>query len=361
MKILVISLAGIGDTLMATPLMHELRANFPDAVIEALVMSRGARDLLQANPHVNRVHQRNLLGAGKAQAFFFLLDLRRRKYDFSFNTYQQSRIHYRATARFINARVRVSHDYHVNFLDHWLVNRTIEQDYARHCIENNLALLSLASVKALLPRHGYELFLSPAEHGWAADFLAQHDLSQRQLVGIHVGSGSTKNLALRRWPLDHYIALIQQLTRAIPKAAVLLFGGPDEEGDHAKILGTVDRSRVFAPKTANIRETAALVGRCSVFLSVDTALMHLAAAMKVPRQIVIETPTFNHTVEPYNQPFLLLKNSAVAGKNLEYYCYDGAGIRGTAAQLRRCMESIRVEDVFQAVNEALMKTGADAH
>jgi hypothetical protein len=47
MKILVISYAGIGDTLFATPLIHELRANFPDATIDALVRWRGAKDLLE--------------------------------------------------------------------------------------------------------------------------------------------------------------------------------------------------------------------------------------------------------------------------------------------------------------------------
>ena len=44
MKILVISLAGIGDTLFATPLLHELRANFPDATIDVLVKEAGARE-----------------------------------------------------------------------------------------------------------------------------------------------------------------------------------------------------------------------------------------------------------------------------------------------------------------------------
>ena len=57
MKILVISLAGIGDTLLATPLIHELRANFPDATIDALVLWAGSKDLLEDNPHLGRVHQ----------------------------------------------------------------------------------------------------------------------------------------------------------------------------------------------------------------------------------------------------------------------------------------------------------------
>ena len=48
-------MAGIGDTLIATPLIHELRANFPDAVIDALAMWPGSKDLLENNPHINRV------------------------------------------------------------------------------------------------------------------------------------------------------------------------------------------------------------------------------------------------------------------------------------------------------------------
>ena len=54
MKILVISLAGIGDTLMATPLIHELRANFPDATIDALVKESASRDVLTGNPYLNQ-------------------------------------------------------------------------------------------------------------------------------------------------------------------------------------------------------------------------------------------------------------------------------------------------------------------
>ena len=49
----------------------------------------------------------------------------------------------------------------------------------------------------------------------------------------------------------------------------------------------------------SVRETAALMKRCSAFLSVDTALMHIAAAVKVPNQIVIEAPTLNVTNWPY--------------------------------------------------------------
>ena len=104
MNLLVISLAGIGDTLFATPLIHELRANFPAANIDALVLWPGSKNLLEGNPHLNSVHQKNLIRAGKAESLRFLWQLRKEKYDISINSHPQSRVHYRAVARLINAR-----------------------------------------------------------------------------------------------------------------------------------------------------------------------------------------------------------------------------------------------------------------
>ena len=124
MKILVISLAGIGDTLFATPLIHELRANFPEASIDALVLWSGSKNLLEGNPHLNSVHQKNFMTASKAESLRFLWQLRQQKYDLSINTHPQSRVHYRAVARLINARVRASHEYdNAGGWDRLLVNQ----------------------------------------------------------------------------------------------------------------------------------------------------------------------------------------------------------------------------------------------
>ena len=354
MNILVISLAGIGDTLFATPLIHELRANYPDARIDALVLWPGAKDLLQDNPHLNSVHQKNLIKAGKAESLRFLWRLRQEHYDLSINTHPQSRIHYRAVARIIGARLRVSHEYdNAGALDRLLVNRTLRQDYGKHAIENNLALLESVGARRLLPQHEYELFLSPAELSWAADFIARQNWTGRKRLGIHVGSGGTKNLLLRRWPLDHYLALLKELRRAHPELAVLLFGGPEEEKDHQAIQAQTSPEQVLIAKTASLRQAAALLKQCDLFLSVDTALMHLAAAMKVPKLAVIETPTWNNPIEPYRHPFTLIPNPAVAGRNLDYYRYDGRGIRGSPAELLRCMTSVTVESVGQTLARML--------
>jgi len=88
-------------------------------------------------------------------------------------------------------------------------------------------------------------------------------------------------------------------------------------------------------------------------LSVDTALMHVAAAMKTPNQIVIEAMTLNPTNLPYGNPYTLVKNPAIGGRHLEFYRYDGGDIKGTREELLRIMASVKIEDVFDAVTKAL--------
>jgi len=355
-KILVISLAGIGDTLIATPFLRELRENFPDAMIDVLTKEAGGRDLLESNPHVNRVFYKNLMKCSKLEALRFLWSLRRERYQLSINTHPQSRIHYRVAAWLAGADVRISHEYECfNWLDRWLVTGALPQDYARHSVENNFDVLPLIGAKKKLPAHEMELFLTPAEEKFADDFFAEHKLAGQKILGVHVGSGDTKNLPLKRWPLKHYAGLVRKLNHERPDIHVLLFGGPEEAKDHQVVLAQAKRDLTLEAKTKNLRETAALMKRCSAFLSVDTALMHVAAAMKVPNQIVIEAPTLNATNLPFGSQFTLVKNPAVNGRNLDFYRYDGGDIKGTREELIACMASVKIDDVFATVTKLISR------
>lgn len=354
MKILVISLAGIGDTLLATPLIHELRANFPEATIDGFVLWPGSRSLLENNPHLNYLHHKDLIQADKFDALSYLLSMRKKRYDVSINTHPQSRMHYRFAARLIGAPVRISHEYECfHWLDRHLVNKTLPQDYTRHSVENNFDVLPLLGGKVKLPSHQIEIFLTPEEEQFAGEFLTKNKLAGKKVLGIHVGSGGTKNLPLKRWPLKNYAGLVRRLNNERPDIRVLLFGGPDEAKDHQVVLAQSNPELTLEAKTQNLRQTAALMKRCSAFLSVDTALMHVAAAMKTPNQIVIEAMTLNTTNLPYGNDYTLVKNPAIGGRHLEYYRYDGGDIKGTREELLRIMAAVKIEDVFEAVTKAL--------
>ncbi len=237
MKILVISLAGIGDTLIATPFIRELRENFPGVTIDALVRWPGAKDLLEHNPNVNRVFQKDLMTCGKFEALRFFRLLRRERYQLSINTHPQGPRLYRVAAWLAGAEVRISHEYErFTWLDRLLVTGTLPQDYSRHSIENNFDILPLIGAKKKPASHELEFFLEPGDEQLANDFLAKHKLSGQKILGIHVGSGGTKNLRLKRWPLKNYAGLVRRLNQKRPDIRILLFGGPEEINDHPVVL-----------------------------------------------------------------------------------------------------------------------------
>jgi len=303
---------------------------------------------------VNRVFQKNFLKIGRFETLKFLWSLRRERYQLSVNTHPQSRIHYRIAAFLVGAPVRISHEYDgFNWLDRRLVTGTLPQDYARHSIENNFDVLPLIGAQKKITAHEMEIFLTADEEEFAEEFLAKNKLSGKKILGVHVGSGGTKNLPLKRWPLKNYAGLVRKLNKERPDIRVLLFGGPEEAKDHEVVLAQSDRGLTLEAKTKNLRETAALMKHCSAFLSVDTALMHIAAAVKISNQIVIEAPTLNATNLPFGNKFTLVKNPVVGGRNLDFYRYDGGDIKGTREELLACMASVKIEDVFAIVTELI--------
>jgi ADP-heptose:LPS heptosyltransferase len=353
-RILVISLSGIGDTLMTTPLFHELQTQYPKARIEALVLWRGSRQVLVGNPHLNEVFQHDFVRASKVSSLWCCWQLRRRRYDLSINTHTQGRRGYRVISRLIGAKVRLSHQYeNFSWIDRLLVTRSLPQDYTVHAMENNTRLLKLVGRQPRLARPEYELFLSEAEQEWASEWQARNPSPGKRLLGIHVGSGGTKNLALRRWPAARYAELLRELPRRLPGLQPVLFGGPEEAAVHAELRAA--GVPFLEAGSRDLREAIALVGRCQAFLSVDTVFMHIAAAMGVPHQFVIETPTLNPPVYPRRDDWVLVPNPAVAGRHLQFYRYDGRDISGTPDQLRRIMDSVTVESVLERMESLELK------
>lgn len=347
-RILVLSLSGIGDTLMATPLLHELHLQFPSAEIDVLVLWAGAAEVLRGNPNVREVIRHDFLKEGRLSSVARCLELRRRRYDLSINTHTQGRRGYRLIARLIGAETRLSHEYeNQSWMDPWLVTRSLPQDYSVHVMENNARLMGLLGLPPRLAHLGYEVFLTDDERAWARGWLEERNLAGRPWLGIHTGSGGTKNLALRRWPVAHYAALIQEWTRRHPAIPIVLFGAHEERALHGELRAA--GAEFVEAQSPGLREAMALVGHAGGFLSVDTVFMHIAAAMEVPRQWVIETPTLNPPVHPRRRDWTLIPNPAIGGRHLEFYRYDGRPITGSAEALVALMASVSVASVLDAL------------
>jgi len=104
------------------------------------------------------------------------------------------------------------------------------------------------------------------------------------VVGLH--PGCSEALAYKRWPAERFAELMRCLYFEYGVRFVL-FGGPGEDSIAEAIRS--HSQDIFIPSFVgklNIRRTAAAIAACDYFISNDSGLMHVAAAVKTP-QIVL--------------------------------------------------------------------------
>jgi ADP-heptose:LPS heptosyltransferase len=108
----------------------------------------------------------------------------------------------------------------------------------------------------------------------------EHGLDQARVVAMHPGCGS--RAAARRWPVERFARLADRLHREGMADVVVLTGTPPESPLAAEFTGLFAGRALDATDFGSIERTAELLRRCTLVVSNDTGVMHLAAAMGTP-------------------------------------------------------------------------------
>lgn len=138
-----------------------------------------------------------------------------------------------------------------------------------------------------------------AEKDFATKFAGTLRLAARKpIVGLNIGAGS--RWLSKRWPMEHWQALTQEIVQHWSTATVLLFGGP-EEGESLPILAASfpDSSVVNTGSDNSVRNFAAILGLCDVIVTGDTLALHIALALR-RRVVALFGPTASVEIELYN-------------------------------------------------------------
>lgn len=298
MKILILALSGIGDALMFTPSVILLNKHIPEAQIDALVMFRGVKDIYERINLINEVHYFNFLKEGRISSLKYVAGLRK-NYDVTINVYPSNRKEYNIISRIIGAKKRCGVKYLRRDFQNlgWINNIRITESDSRHNVQTNILLCQ----KLLGIKNSDEpslMFpLNNEDEIFAQKFLAVNKILNDDLViGFHPGCATLKNHIKRRWEPQKFVQLGKTLIEN-RKAKILLFGGPDEEELKNEISKGIGASN-FVVNTDNLAQTAALMKRCKVFITNDSSLMHVAAAMQL-NVIAIIGPTNPAYIHPW--------------------------------------------------------------
>lgn len=339
-RILALCLGGIGDTVLAFSALRDLRQACPHDRLTALAMWPQSAELLTDLGIFDEVLCHNFQRDRSWRSLLFAWKLRMRHFDASLLAFPTNRFEYNVLSYLIGARRRVGHNYllggNVSGL-RFLLTERVAQALDRHTIDENRALVSSFVGRSIETPADIRLGpLDPKYHTEAARLLSH---LQRPLVGIHAGCSVYKGHAARRWPAQQFGKLCRQIIDQLDCQPVV-FGMPDEFPLKLEVQRACPE--VFMAHGDSIRLTAAMVARCSAFVSNDSSLAHIASALDVP-VVMICGPTRPGMIEPRS------RGSVVVASRLSCApCFQVGRkpLKCTHRIYQACLKSITVEDVL---------------
>ncbi|MBU0568662.1 glycosyltransferase family 9 protein, partial [bacterium] len=131
-------------------------------------------------------------------------------------------------------------------------------------------------------RRELSIFVGQKESDWA----------KRQADGSLIGLGIGSRYETRCWGVERFAKIADILSKACPRlrsgkgAKVILFGGKDDLRRAEEIEKTAKCSLINLAGKTTLKEAAALLKECQLFITNDTGLMHIAAAVKTPCLVI---------------------------------------------------------------------------
>lgn len=267
-RILVINVARIGDTILATPAIAGLKNAFPNACLD--VMAHPNRKcVLDNNFDINGLfsynfwnHRWHLLMKKKIYDIVFIYgqDARLLKYGRVVGKYT---VGFRQKDSALNSLLDVS---------------VIPSQTQLHAIDDRLQLVKAVGVSNVERKLRY--CVSEAEKKWAQTFMDDNGLLNGAVnIGFQVASFPAKSY--RDWPTEHFVTLGKNILKRI-KAKIILFGSRRDVKKARLIQSSIGENTFLAAGKTHFRQSAALISKCSAFISPDTGPMHIAFALDVP-------------------------------------------------------------------------------
>ncbi len=332
-RILLARIGALGDTIMALPVAQALKSQNPSCRVDFLC-SASVAPLLDLSSHVDRVYP-----------------LKHRNVPYQLSREKQKLVRQLKQQRYSRAVLMENAQRFSTILRETGIQKTssyVEHplDPILHSVENNLRLAGLEAYSEVPLKIDLDL-ASPSCRGFETDL----EGLPRPLVGIHPGYGPPgrkrgQTTRLKGWPRGSFVRLAQALQER--EVSVIITGSRQDSRDSQLIADHLDprRTRVLAGRTT-LPQLAGLFTTLDLLVSVDSGPAHLGAALGTPLVVLWGPAKWIQTRQlPTTASLQLLRQDVPCSP-----CYDTPAMKSCRRNI--CMESIRVEWVFEACCRSL--------
>ncbi len=281
-RILILSVAGLGDFVLGTPAVRAIRERYPQARIWMVTIPE-VTPLAARCPYVDEVrsldlrHSRSaiasMLGRKQHEIRQLIRDLRAMRFDLAVNLYhvgtRAGGLRMAAFLRAVGAARSVGRSSGGRG-----VGFDLTSGAEGHEIDAQLAVARLLG--AAPTRHDPELWVTAEDRAACADLLERHGLRGTDRIAcIHAGAAQPE----KQWPSDRFAAVGRRLAEA--GARVVLLGVAAQRDLCATIARAIPGAISLAGETS-LPLLAALLQRAALLVTNDSGPMHMAAALGVP-------------------------------------------------------------------------------
>ena len=357
-RVLVVKLRHHGDVLLSSPVIQTLKNHAPQLEIDALVY-HDTREMLSEHPGLSMVHtigrewkRLNLIAQARAE-IGLLRTLRARRYDVVFHLTEHPRGAW--LTRLLGPRISVapraalgkggmsegrnSGWWRSSFTHTFPLPRTT----FRHTVEQNLDALRRLGIFPSGAEKKLVLVPGAAAEAKVAQLMATHGITAKHFIHIH----PTSRWFFKTWPAEKFAELILLLGKQGDRVVLTAAPTPDEREMIAAIKTQLKAPVIDLTGSLSLKELAALTAKARAFVGVDSAPMHMAAAMQTPT-IALFGPSGEQHWGPWG-----VKYRVVASIKPEHSCRpcgnDGCG----GSKVSECLIELPVQQVLDAVNDLL--------
>ncbi len=340
-RILVNQTSYLGDVILTTPLLAEIRRCFPEAELDLLCTPR-ATSLVDNNPDLDHIVADDKRGEGRGLKGVWrkVMELRRRRYTLALSPHKSLRSALLLFLARIPCRIgfRQSAGW---FLYHHRVNR----DTRLHDVDRNLSLLQAFGMDPSRSQKKLRIEVDShtrqsVERIWNALGIEQQD------GGLIFGLNPGSVWPTKRWSVEGYANLMVQLKKKY-RCEVVLFGGPEDREIADRIQELSGQVGFDLVGRTSLRELPCAVERCDVFITNDSAPMHIAVARGIPVVALFCATTPSLGFYPY------ASRATVVQKELSCRPCTSHGGRRCPLGTADCIHLVKSEDVLRGVEQVI--------
>ncbi|MFC1510067.1 lipopolysaccharide heptosyltransferase II [Candidatus Omnitrophota bacterium] len=330
-NILVIKLSALGDVVLITAALRAIRKKFREAKIHVLI-GKPFRKVLQNCPYVDGLIfiDRKEKDKGPLGLFKFGCKLHKHRFDKIIDFQNNKLSHLLAWFCF----PKESYGYNNRKWGGLLTNSIADVKRDLPPVEHQFEILKLLDI-APTDQH-LQLWPSPKEKNSVKALLEEEWLGNaKRIVGMNMAA--SQQWPSKNWSLDNYVKLCDMLS--LQNIRVVITGMEKDRAAAAELCARCKSKPANLAGKTDVMQLAALIGRCQVYVTPDSAPLHIAAAMGVPIVAFFGPTTSKRHVPPTKKLIVFEKMLPCAP------CYSGRCLIGT----HDCMEQIEPTQVFDAI------------